>query len=391
MPFDRRAAEARREAVHELAGERDLGQHDQRLPAPLQRARHGLEVDLGLAGAGDAVEQRDGEALRVGGGAHGVDGERLRVGELNLAVGRVGHRQPALGDRHLDQRAGLDQAVDDAGRATGFRGQRHLGAHQPVGGDLERALAGRRHARRLGRVRVARDAEARLARLEHGRRAHHHAHDHAERRERVARHPFGKAQRQGGQRRHVGERGGDDLQLLVGDRLARLADGAVPDHADALLRPERHQHEGAGAGFQTIGKQVVVGLVERDGQQHGHAPGQGRGGRAVFLQWREQALQARDPAWEGVRPLAQTLPEISDDQARGLTPSRRITWRPVSPIGPSRIRTHLSSRPERESVESRDPGATSARTQQPWVPDISLTRNSGMTVRAPPTRRSSCR
>ena len=76
MPFDRRAAEARLEAVHELAGERDLRQHDQRLPALLQRARHGLEIDLGLAGAGDAVEQRDGEARRIDGGAQRVHGAR---------------------------------------------------------------------------------------------------------------------------------------------------------------------------------------------------------------------------------------------------------------------------------------------------------------------------
>ena len=62
VPFDRRAAEARREAVHELAGERDLGQHDERLAALLQRAGDRLEIDLGLARAGDAVEQRDGEA-----------------------------------------------------------------------------------------------------------------------------------------------------------------------------------------------------------------------------------------------------------------------------------------------------------------------------------------
>ena len=75
---------------------------------------------------------------------------RLRVGEIGpRAWAGLGTRQAPLGDRHLDQRAGLDQAVDDAGRASGFRGQRHLGAHQPVGGDLERALAGRRHARRL--------------------------------------------------------------------------------------------------------------------------------------------------------------------------------------------------------------------------------------------------
>ena len=74
VPFHRRAAEAALEAVHELAGERDLGQHDERLPSLLEGARHGLEVDLGLAGAGDAVEQRDGEGVGAAGGAHGVRG-----------------------------------------------------------------------------------------------------------------------------------------------------------------------------------------------------------------------------------------------------------------------------------------------------------------------------
>ena len=138
---------------------------------------------------------------------------------------------------------------------------------------------------------VALDAEAGLHRLEHGRRAHHHAHDHAERSQRVARHPLGKAQRQGRQRRHFGERRGDGLELLVRDRLAPLADGAVPHHADAGLRPERHQHEGAGAGLDPVGEQVVVGLVEGHRQQHGHAPVGRGGGLPMFIQLGEQALQ----------------------------------------------------------------------------------------------------
>ena len=46
-------------------GERDLRQHDQRLLPALQRARDRLEVDLGLARAGDAVEQRDREVAAV--------------------------------------------------------------------------------------------------------------------------------------------------------------------------------------------------------------------------------------------------------------------------------------------------------------------------------------
>ena len=127
-----------------------------------------------------------------------------------------------------------------------------------------------------GRARVELDAEARLDGLEHGGRAHHHAHHHAERGERVARHPLGKAQRDGRQRRHLGQASGDGLELLVGDRLAGIAERAVPDHADAGLRSEGHQHEGAGARLDIGRQQVVVGLVERHGQQHGHARAIGR-------------------------------------------------------------------------------------------------------------------
>ena len=133
VPLDRRAAEAAREAVHELAGQRDLRQHDQRLAALLQRAGDGLEVDLRLARAGDAIEQRDGEGRRFDRSAHGVRGRRLVIAELDLGMGRVGTRIAPLGDRDLHQRAGRDQAVDHAGRAAGLGRERALGAHQAVG------------------------------------------------------------------------------------------------------------------------------------------------------------------------------------------------------------------------------------------------------------------
>ncbi len=79
VPFDRCASETRLEAVHELAGERDLGQHDQRLAPAAQRLGHGLVVDLGLARARHAVEQRDGEIRAVDGRDERVDGARLIV------------------------------------------------------------------------------------------------------------------------------------------------------------------------------------------------------------------------------------------------------------------------------------------------------------------------
>jgi hypothetical protein len=50
-------AEARCEARHDLRRERDLGHKDDRAPSPLERRLCGGDVDLGLAGAGDPVQQ----------------------------------------------------------------------------------------------------------------------------------------------------------------------------------------------------------------------------------------------------------------------------------------------------------------------------------------------
>ena len=124
-----------------------------------------------------------------------MHGRGLLLAELGDAMVRIGQRRALVGDRHLDEVAGGDEPVDDARRAFGRQRQRRLGADRPVAGNLQRPLARRRHARRLGRAFDQRHAEARLGRLEHGARAHHHAHRHAERRQRVLGDPLGKAQR----------------------------------------------------------------------------------------------------------------------------------------------------------------------------------------------------
>ena len=79
-----------------------------------------------------------------------------------VAMARIGLRQALFGDRHLDEGAGRDQPVDDAGRAIGLAGERRLRPDGAIGRDLERALAGGRHARRLRRAGDHRHAEARL-------------------------------------------------------------------------------------------------------------------------------------------------------------------------------------------------------------------------------------
>ena len=64
MPLGRPRAEARREAVEELGGQRDLRQEHQRLAPLPQGFGDRLEIDLGLARAGHAFEQGRRERAR---------------------------------------------------------------------------------------------------------------------------------------------------------------------------------------------------------------------------------------------------------------------------------------------------------------------------------------
>ena len=122
MPFRRAHAEARGEAVEELRGERDLRHQDQALPAAADHLRHRLEIDLGLAGAGDAVDaaspnsrpwrrslsarrrRRSGRAVKSGGAKSGSGFSATGSGGSTTRL----------------QRAFVDQAVDDAGGDAGL-------------------------------------------------------------------------------------------------------------------------------------------------------------------------------------------------------------------------------------------------------------------------------
>ena len=57
MPFGRPRAETSREPVEKLRGERDLRQEHERLAPLPQRFGDRLEIDLGLARSGHALEQ----------------------------------------------------------------------------------------------------------------------------------------------------------------------------------------------------------------------------------------------------------------------------------------------------------------------------------------------
>ena len=58
------------------------------------------------------------------------------------------------------------------------------------------------------------------------------------------------------------------FSFLGSTGLPGLADRLVPHDADAALRAERHQHEAARLQLEPLRHDVVVGLVERDGEHN---------------------------------------------------------------------------------------------------------------------------
>ena len=97
MPFRRPGAEALRETIEELPGERDLRHQDEALLLAPHDLGDRLKVDFGLAGTGDAVDQGrrefaagDARAQRLGCGA-------LRVGKFRLREIGLGRQRNRIG------------------------------------------------------------------------------------------------------------------------------------------------------------------------------------------------------------------------------------------------------------------------------------------------------
>ena len=231
MPFRRPHAEALSEAVEKLRGERDLRHQDQRLVLAADVLGHRLEINLGLAGAGDAVEQRHGVAALVDGGAQGIGGGELAEEEVGLAEIRIRRAHQRLGRQHERcQRAFVDQPVDDAGADAGLLRGFALGARQAVGKQLQHARARRRHALGGRADEPHADTLAAGAKVAHAQR---HAQHHAARRQRVAGHPIDELAQFRLERQHV-EFSADVLQPVVQARVGRRVVG--PDHADDVAR-----------------------------------------------------------------------------------------------------------------------------------------------------------
>ncbi len=102
--------------LQEGGGQRDFRQEDQHLPAAPERLGDRLEIDFGLAGSGDAIDQGHLEAALLRRCADHAGGARLARIEAHRPVIWIGWRD----DRRRRHEGGFEHAlggepVDDAG------------------------------------------------------------------------------------------------------------------------------------------------------------------------------------------------------------------------------------------------------------------------------------
>jgi hypothetical protein len=124
VPFGRFRPEAILEAFEKDLRQRDLGQQDQYLFSALDRRGDRFEIDLRLARAGDAVDQRHAEFSSFDSAAQRRPCLFLLAAQFIRAIGRIGRRHDrARRDHFMGQHALRLQPVDDGRRYAGGVGK----------------------------------------------------------------------------------------------------------------------------------------------------------------------------------------------------------------------------------------------------------------------------
>ena len=112
--------------VQPLRAQGNFRQQHQRLP-PLRHARgDGLQINLGLAGAGHAVQQRDAEPS-ADRGPQRCGGDGLFRAQRRAGAGHVGHFWPGAGQGHPLDQSGLHHGPHDGWADGGSEGERREG------------------------------------------------------------------------------------------------------------------------------------------------------------------------------------------------------------------------------------------------------------------------
>ena len=258
-------AEAALEARQPLGRERDFRQQHQDPPAAAQRRGHGLEIDLGLAGAGNAVKQRH-AAARFDQPAQVPGSALLRRRKLDAMAFGIRPR-PVW---PLDQGDGLEQPgighrLEHAGPDLAGFGQRR---RQPCGVAGQRfehgpALRAQPLGHRPGGPAVGELGRPRLERCRDAERQLEHRSLGGQRLD-------GHMPDQGPHRRRHRRRVQHGTQRLEPIQRQGLGRALVPDHPDQLPAAEGHLDERPRRRGRTFGQQIVERTVEGDGHQDGH-------------------------------------------------------------------------------------------------------------------------
>jgi hypothetical protein len=249
------------EAFHELGGEVDFRHQHQGLPLTRQDVRHQSQIDLGLAAAGDAVQQPGREARRRG--SQGVQRAGLFPGQFR--AGKHPARARHQGGRGDGRHPPPPQPVAHQGLLPIRQiGPVHDPPPQPLhqgdpgrgaGGQARRlGLSGLRQPIGRGRLRPPGRRGAAQGRRQQG--GQHRAHgmmvvigDEAGQRQQIRR-----------QGRRVSVDRAQGLEACRG-QIGSLRQ--FQQHANPVARPERHLDAPADVGLGSIPGQVVEQPVQR--------------------------------------------------------------------------------------------------------------------------------
>ncbi len=262
--FDARG-QAFAETAQRLRGQTDFGHEHERLPAARDDVFDQREIDLGLAAAGDALQQRRREAAELRGDVG--DGRGLLLTQRRTGDRRARRRA----QRELGRfgQAALAQIRCRAAPAGQLRVEFGVAA-RPGSEQVEQRGGARTGARKVFRRSAADPAQRALARGDRNRLGRAQA-DRQRGFEHLAERMLVIACRPGQRRRQLRrdprrfvKHAQRTLQLA---RVDRAVVGAADHHADARLAGERHGQARAGRdgrGIDSGRRQIVETLRQRN-------------------------------------------------------------------------------------------------------------------------------
>ncbi len=279
------------ESFEKLRRQGDFRHQDQGLAAVLQGLGQGLEIDFGLARAGDALEQDRLERPRRHRRAQVQRRLFLRRREEGRAKIGVG---PSAGRfwRQSDglQRAIVDQRVHHPGRDPGETGKFGLGRGKIADKRRQRARAGGGRAlRRARRWRAPRCEGVRLPRLRAARVAM---------RRTMPRGAMVQAATQSSRARNFPDSGGRSSRSITGLSLSDEPRRKAQTTPICAREPSETLTKSPSARVIPSGTRIGIGLIHRDRDQHiGDV-------RRSFPAWRSLILSLPAPG-EAQSPLFQ--------------------------------------------------------------------------------------